>query len=197
MDQLDEDDRDSGDPHRKCQPFCQQQRRQRHRLHRRIRRVVNAQRARRAIADHRGDQRRHERLVLDATQRAELESKHCAGQRRPENRAETAGRTRHQQLPAQALVETQALRQRIREAGAHLHRRAFAAGAATEHVGQYGADQHHRRQAQRQCGAIIVDGIDDQVVARSDRLPVAFVQPTDHEAGDRQGKHQLFVRHAQ
>ena len=65
----------------------------------------DAERARRQVADDRGDQRGDERVVLDAPEHDELEAEHRAGDRRAEHRAEAARDARGEQLPAQLAAE--------------------------------------------------------------------------------------------
>ena len=48
----------------------------------------------------------------------------------------------------------------------------------------------------RQLGALVVDRVDDQVVARLDRLPEALVDPADRQAGDRKRVDDDLVREA-
>ena len=110
----------------------------------------DAKRARDEITGHRGNQRRHERTVLDPTEHQELEAEDGAGQRRTEDRAEAARDPGCDQLPPRAPVDAQVPRQEVSEACAHLDGRTLAPGAAAEQVREHGAHEHHRRHAEGQ-----------------------------------------------
>jgi hypothetical protein len=90
-----------------------------------------------------------------------------------------------EQLPTDALVETQAVRHPVRQTRAHLHGSALSTGAPPEEVREHGADKHHRRHPQWNLGPLVVDRIDDEVVAPLDGQPEAFVDPANPEARDR------------
>ncbi len=88
---------------------------------------VRRERARREVADERGDHRRGERAVLDPTEHDELEPEHGARDRCAEDRAEAARHARRQELSPQGACELQAVRHPVGEARAHLHRGPLAA----------------------------------------------------------------------
>lgn len=184
--QLDEHGRDQCDSGGKKEPLSEQQRRERERRCRRVGCVTDAEGAGGHVADDRGHQRGDEGAVLDAPEDDEFQAEEGASDGGSEDRAEAPRDPRGQELAPQGRVDTEAMREPVGEARAHLDSGSFAACASAEEVRQHGPQEHHGRHAQRQLGTLIVDRVDHEVVTALDGLAEALVNPADHKPGERQ-----------
>ncbi len=164
---------------------------------RRVRRVVHSERASHAIPDQRRHEGRDQGVVFHAPHHDDLEPEQRPRDRRPEDRAEAARHACCEQLPAAVATETEAVRDRVRQASAHLHGGALASGAAAEEMGQDRADQHHRRHAERDLRLVFVHAVDDEVRAPANGLSPPRVDEPDPQAGKGQGVHEHLVRVAE
>jgi hypothetical protein len=155
--------------------------------------VHDAARARHEVANDGRDEGREDRGVLDVTDRYDLETEEHSRDRRAENGAEPSRNPGCDQLASSLGMQSKSMGNGVCEAGTHLHGGPFASGASSEEMGQYGADEHHRRHANRDLLAILVDRIENEIVAPRDGLSPAFVGETDHDPAERERVNDDFV----
>lgn len=122
-------------------------------------------------------------MVFDPPAHDELEAEHGPRDGRAENGAEPSGDARGEQLPPHGPAEPEAMGEPVGAARGHLHGGAFAARAAAEEVGKHRAQEHERGHSQWDFRAVVVDGVDDEVVAGFDRLPKPLGEPAERQAG--------------
>ena len=135
-------------------------------------------------------------MILDPPAHDELQAEHGPRDRRAEDGTEAPGHTRGQELPPHWPLDSEAVREPVGEARPHLHGRAFAAGAPAEEVREHGAHEHQGSHPQRDLRAVVVDRVDNEVVASLDRLPESRDDPAEHEARHRQYVHDQLVARA-